>query len=137
MIDERKERAIERLIMGDRITDVAKYAGVSRNCIYTWLSDVEFKAEIDRRSQEIKTTGQHKITARLGDYIGELERLAFEGRSEKVRADCLQYLVNRVCGVPSSAQVERTAEGDKVVVTQSPEQLQLEFKKFRAGVGKE
>lgn len=98
MIDERKEMAITNLLKGEQITDVAKLVGVCRQTIYDWLENEEFKAELDRRRRDIVTQGNNLILNELCTYVRELKRIALCGKSEKVRADTAQYLVDRVLG---------------------------------------
>lgn len=112
MIDERKEKAITLIINGDPIVDIAKLVGVARATIYNWLDDEEFKAELDRRRQDIVTQGNNLILSELGLYIKELKKIALCGRSEKVRTDTAQYLIDRVLGKTTTKLEANLIEND-------------------------
>lgn len=124
-----KLKAIEAIINGENMTDVAKLAGVSRSALYNWLEDGEFKAELNRQTQQLKTQGEQHLNSKLHTYISELEKIALTGCSEKNRTDALQYLINRTLGTPTTkvADVSETKEEPKV----SAADLQKEFSKFK------
>lgn len=109
MLDDRKERAISLLIQGEQITNIAKSMGLSRTTIYNWMMDDEFRNELGKREQEIKTQGNRMILNKLNSCIDELLSIALSGDSEKVRSDTAQYLVDRVLGKPTS-KIEQSAE---------------------------
>lgn len=116
MLDDRKEKVIGLLIEGEQITNIAKIVGVSRQAIYNWLNDSEFKNELDTRLQEIKTQGNNMIVNKLSSCIDELLKIALTGRSEKVRSDTSQYLVDRVLG-KATTKIEQTTEQKGVNVS--------------------
>lgn len=128
MLDERKEKAIAMIISGESITDVAKLVGVYRSTIYDWLKDDEFKAELDKRRQEIIVQGNNIILNELGLYIKELKKIALKGSSEKSRIDASTYLVDRILG-KTTTKIENINDGkDKDNV--SKDLLEEEFKEF-------
>lgn len=112
MLDERKEKAITLILSGEAITDVAKLVGVYRSTIYNWLEEEEFKAELDRRRQEIVKQGNALILAELKTYVMELRKMAIKGKSERNRLDALQYLIDRVLG-KTTTKVEQVVTEDK------------------------
>ena len=75
--------------------------------------DEEFKAEIDKSIQGIKTGVDNKIASRLPVYVEELHRLAMTSSSEKVKKDVLEYLLNRVLGTPTRVQQDITEDTNK------------------------
>ncbi|SKA99393.1 Helix-turn-helix of insertion element transposase [Caloramator quimbayensis] len=125
MLDERKEKAITLILSGEAITDVAKLVGVYRSTIYNWLEDEEFKAELDRRRQEIVKQGNALILAELKTYVMELRKMAVKGKSERNRLDALQYLIDRVLG-KTTTKVEQIVTEDKDKV--NDDILENEFK---------
>ena len=128
-LDERKLKAIESIINGETMVNVAKLSGVSRQALYNWVEDDDFKAELDRRVQEIKNQGQQRITSKLTTYIDELERIALTSKSEKNKMDTLQYLVDRVLGRATSRIVDVTGDEDSKDKVSSDD-LENEFKAF-------
>lgn len=106
MLDERKLKVIETLLKGENVSDTAKLCSVSRQTLYKWLDDDEFKAEMDRQIQEIKMQGQKRINSKLVTYVQEIENIALTSKSEKNKMDALIYLINRVLGTPTNKTAE-------------------------------
>lgn len=116
MLDENKEKAITYLLKGEAITDVAKLVGVNRGTIYNWLDDEEFKAELDRRRQEIVSKGNAILLAELNSSVERIKKIAVKSKSEKVKLDANTYLIDRVLG-RTTTKVETNApkeNADKV-----------------------
>lgn len=130
-LDERKMKAIENIVLGENYSNVAKLSGVSRQALYNWLDDDEFKAELDRRIQEIRKQGEQRIASKITTYISELEKIALTGKSEKNRSDALQYLINRDLGAPTSKISNITNDGDNDNNKMSPETLNNELEEFK------
>lgn len=115
MIDERKELAMSLLIKGDSVIDIAKLVGVNRNTIYNWQEEEEFKAEMGKRKHDIILQGNNMIVNELNLYVSELKRIALCGKSEKVRSDTSQYLIDRVLGKTTTRlEVDAKTEEDSV-----------------------
>lgn len=130
-LDKRKIEAIELLVSGEKVSNIATLVGVSRKTIYNWLEDVEFKAELNALTHDIKEQGRSRITNKLDNYLEELERIALTSDSEKTRADALQYLINRVLGSPVAINKIETDEDNAANKNVSTEDLREEFKKFK------
>lgn len=129
-LDKRQMKAMDLLLSGETITDTAKIVGVERKTIYRWKEREDWNVEWNERIQEIKTEGNNMITNNLDKYVSELEKIAMTGRSEKVRTDALQYLINRVLGTPTTKTQDVTDdEDDKDKV--DTKQVAEEFKKFK------
>ncbi|MBM7836430.1 helix-turn-helix domain-containing protein [Clostridium sardiniense] len=91
--------AIQYILEGKQITDIAKALGVARQTIYNWLDDEEFKTEVDTLRREIQTSAKNYVENNIKLYIDEIEGLALNKEtSSKVKADLLKYLVDRVLG---------------------------------------
>ena len=58
VLSEKHLKCIELMIKGENITDIAKILPSSRTAIYNWLDDKDFKVELDRQIQLIKTEGE-------------------------------------------------------------------------------
>lgn len=128
MLDEVKEKAITYLLKGEAITDVAKLVGKSRQAIYNWLDDEEFKAELDRRRQEIVTKGNAILLAELNSSIERIKRIAVKSKSEKVKLDANTYLIDRILG-KTTTKIEN-ANNDKDEDKVSRDILDEELKEF-------
>ena len=126
MINERKEKVITLLIQGEKYVDIAKLVGINRLTIYNWLENEEFKAELNKRKQEISTQGNNIILTDISLYVGELKRIGLTARSERERSLACMYLVDRVLG-KSTNKIELTNDDNKDVVQLDmlTEELQL------------
>lgn len=111
-ITDKQREFVDIYITGEKLTVIAKKIGVTRQSCYNWLNNDEVKSEIDRCLAEIKTQAGKKMSSKLDSYIDELERIAFKGKSEKVRASSLQYLVDRVLG-KSTTKAEGVSNDDE------------------------
>lgn len=104
MIDERQIKTIELLISGEHtITRIAGLIGVSRQAIYNWLNNEEFKAELDKRLHEIKTMAQKEFDAKLNVAIDEYWKLATDPKTEaRTKQVALSYWIDRSLGKTTS-----------------------------------
>ena len=53
LLNQKHLDAIEELIKGESISNIAKKLKVSRASLYNWLDDEGFKLELDKRRQII------------------------------------------------------------------------------------
>lgn len=102
IVDAQKRECINLLIEGKKITDIAKEIGASRTSIYNWMDNEEFKAELNKSLQRIKSEGEQRILSDLSTYIDNIKYLATKARSEKTRLDANTYLTDRVLGKTTS-----------------------------------
>ncbi|KKX99838.1 MULTISPECIES: phBC6A51 family helix-turn-helix protein [Paraclostridium] len=112
MLTEEQRYAAELVAKGEKIVDIAKLCKVSRQTVYDWKEKKDFKAEVDRFVNDIKTKSEKSIAMSLETYIKELEKIALTGKSEKNKLDALQYLVNRVLG-NTTTKTEITTDNNK------------------------
>ena len=112
-LGEKQYRALELIIQGETISDIAKMLKVSRGTIYNWLDDENFKADLNKQRQEIKNASKERINACIGIYISELHKIATTSQSEKARIEASTYLLNRVLGTPTRVQQDITEEETK------------------------
>ena len=112
-LGEKQYRAMELIIQGETISDIAKMLKVSRGTIYNWLDDENFKADLNKQRQEIKNASKERINACIGIYISELHKIATTSQSEKARIEASTYLLNRVLGTPTRVQQDITEEDTK------------------------
>jgi len=103
ILDDRKLLAIQLLVDGELPkTEIARKVGVSRQAIYNWLDDPEFKAELDRRIQQRKVLVEKIIDSKLEDAVTKLWELAETTNNSRVKAQVLQYIIDRGLGKPVS-----------------------------------
>lgn len=106
-LGEKHYRCIEMIIEGNKITEIAKLLGASRQSIYNWLDDDEFKAELDKQRQEIKKQGQDKILSKFDIYLNKIHDIALNSPSDNVKLNALEFLVEHVLGKATS-KIEQT-----------------------------
>lgn len=131
MIDDRKILAIELLADGELPkTEIAKRIGVSRQALYDWLNDDEFKIELDNRLQGRKVLVQKIIDSKLEFVIDKLFDLATNTKNARVQAQVLQYLADRALGKPSSTMsIIAETKNDKKI---SQDVLENEFDEWES-----
>lgn len=99
ILDDRKTLAIQHLAEGEKTkTDIAKMIGVSRQALYNWLDDDEFRAELDRRLQQRKVLVEKIIDSKLENAVDQLIDLANTTENARVKAQTLQYIIDRGLG---------------------------------------
>lgn len=98
MLDERQLKCIEMLATGDwKKTEIAKEIRISRQAIYDWLDNAEFKAELDKRLQQIKTQAQRTFTSKLPEALRLYWDIAENGSSRE-KESALKYWIDRSLG---------------------------------------
>lgn len=112
-LNKNELKAMDLLLNGETVTDTAKIVGVTRKAIYNWKDKQEWKDEWNKRIHQIKTEGNNRITNNLDKYVTELEKIALTSESDKIRADALSYLINRVLGTPTNKIEQTTEDKDK------------------------
>lgn len=100
VLTEQQLKAVEYLVNGETVTNTAKLCKVSRGTIYNWMSREEFKAEVDRSRQEIKTSIQNKFIRDLDKMYDRFVNIAINSTSDKAAMDAFIYAYNSVCGSP-------------------------------------
>lgn len=102
-MDERKIRVIELLLEGYEKADIAKQIGVSRQTIYNWMDKDDWKAEFDKRLNQIKTNAAKLFDSKLDAVINEWYKMMMDDTCEKrTRAKLLVDWVDRSLGKPAS-----------------------------------
>ncbi|MBV4450565.1 helix-turn-helix domain-containing protein [Clostridium tyrobutyricum] len=127
MLTKDQEKMITMLIEGERITDIARKIGVSRTSIYTWKDNDEVKAELNRRTQDIKNQGNAYILKDVQTYIDEIKNIAKNSTDQRVKFSANRYLIDRTLGTP-------TAESDDIDNSSgnvNENELEEQLKKFR------
>lgn len=103
MIDERQVKAIELLIAGEHTkTNIAKIVGVSRTTLYSWMDDVEFMENLNKRLQQIQTIVEKELNAKLPEAISRYWELANTTTDPRVKEKCYSYWIDRVMGKTTS-----------------------------------
>jgi butyrate kinase len=127
MLDERKERALTALLVGEGPTVASQKANVSRTTIYTWLQDSEFSKEIEIRKKEIVSQGIAYVVANNQSHLEVIHDLAMSKTDKRTALAAAMYLVDRAMG-KTATKIAIDNEDDKDIV--SIDILEAELKEF-------
>lgn len=112
-LNDKQIKAIELLVQGENISDVAKIIGVSRTTVSTWKNKDElFKAELDKSIQALKSDVETQIMNNINPLINRLIKIALKSNSDKTSLDAIIYALNRVLGTPTNKTQEISNEGN-------------------------
>ncbi|EOU1559031.1 helix-turn-helix domain-containing protein [Clostridium perfringens] len=98
ILAEKHLKAIDLIIEGKNLTDISKILKVSRTSIYNWLKDKEFKNELNKRKQEIKSKGMDRMLCELELHLNNISNLALNSASDAVRLNASSFYVEHVLG---------------------------------------
>ena len=107
-------RAIDLIIKGETLSDVARLVGVSRQTVSFWKnSDEVFKAELEKSIQGLKSQVNARILDNMTPLMDKLIKIALKSSSDKTSLDAIIYALNRVCGTPTNKTQDVTEDNDK------------------------
>ena len=107
-------RAIDLIIKGETLSDVARLVGVSRQTVSFWKnSDEVFKAELEKSIQGLKSQVNARILDNMTPLMDKLIKIALKSSSDKTSLDAIIYALNRVCGTPTNKTQDVTEDQDK------------------------
>lgn len=129
MITVQKQQAIDLMLIGEKVIDIAKKVKVSSKTIYEWKKDPEFKAILEAQRKDMLSQADYFITSRIYTYLDELDKIATSGKDKRTQAQALIYLLDRGLGkAATKIEVKPVSEENE---PESPESLLNEFSKFR------
>lgn len=102
VLNEKHYKCIEMLLKGMKYTEISKKLPCSRDSIYNWLKDEDFILALDTSRQEIKTSTNNKVLAKIGSYVEKIEQLAENSQSDNVKLNALTFLYESVMGKATS-----------------------------------
>ena len=113
-LTEKQVRAIDLIIKGETLSDVARLVGVSRQTVSFWKnSDELFKAELEKSIQGLKSQVNARILDNMTPLMDKLIKIALKSSSDKTSLDAIIYALNRVCGTPTNKTQDVTEDQDK------------------------
>lgn len=102
-LSDKQLQAIQLIIQGENLSDIAKIIGVSRVTVSTWKNkDKLFKDELDKCLHELKSDVDTRILNSLGPMIEKLIKIALKSNSDKTSLEAIEYALNRVLGTPTN-----------------------------------
>ena len=113
-LTEKQVRAIDLIIKGETLSDVARLVGVSRQTVSFWKnSDEVFKAELEKSIQGLKSQVNARILDNMTPLMDKLIKIALKSSSDKTSLDAIIYALNRVCGTPTNKTQDVTEDQNK------------------------
>lgn len=99
LMDARKITAIEMLADGELTkTAISEKVGVSRQTLYSWMANEEFKAELDNRLANKKTFITKLVDGKLDFIMDKLFEIANDNSNRRVQAQVLLAMLDRSLG---------------------------------------
>jgi transposase len=114
MLDEKHIAAIDYILSGTMLKqEIADRVGISSRTLNRWENDIEFKAELDRRREQLKKCGENKIINETTNLVAQMLNLAYKSTDLRVKYNAIKYLLDRSLGVPTIAKVDSNNTGDE------------------------
>lgn len=133
MISNAQEEVIQLIVNGENISTIARKLNKSRQTIYTWIKNPEFKAEIELRQQMLKQQARDKINSNILTCIDHMKELALTSTDPRVKLQALKYLLDRSLGTPTAEKNDTVVvEDDKNKDINSLKKEFAELKKLQA-----
>lgn len=115
MLDEKHIAAIDYILSGTMLKqEVADRVGISTRTLNRWENDIEFKAELDRRREQLKKCAENKIVNETTNLVDKMFDLAYKSTDHRVKYNAIKYLLDRSLGVPTVAKVDNNSKDDTV-----------------------
>ncbi len=116
----KKHKALESLLLDGNVTHAAKAAGVSRNTVYTWLSEPAFNDELRRLEglalqalgRRLLTLGE-KATKALEDALDPAQPMAARLRAAQIVTERGPALAELSAIVARIEALERRREDER------------------------
>lgn len=109
-MDEIKNKVIDDILEGKKMTEIAKDNGLYRSILYRWLKDEAFKAELETRRAQLRKSANDKITGRVDNLVDKMLDLAENSTDNRVKYNAIKYLLDRSLGTPVAAKEETNTD---------------------------
>lgn len=104
LLNQKHLDAIEELIKGENISNIAKKLKVSRASLYNWLDDEEFKLELDKRRQIISRNALNRVNIKVNEYLEGIEKIAKTTDNDNTALTAYGMLLDRALGKATAKQ---------------------------------
>ena len=110
VLNDKQLKAIEFILQGMSLTDIAKHIGVSRQAISKWRNNNEvFKAELNKQRRSLESHVNSRLLMNVEPLMDRLIDIALNSKNENTSLTAITYALNRLCGTPT-AKIESTVE---------------------------
>jgi len=105
MLTEKQSDAMDRIIKGDTITDIARDTGCTRQTLYIWMKNEEWTVEMDHRVDVFTQAARKRVltllTGQVDAYVMNLWDIASDKENAPtVRLQATQYAMKLLDGMP-------------------------------------
>lgn len=114
LLNQKHLDAIEELMKGENISNIAKKLKVSRASIYNWLDDEEFKLELDKRKQVISRNALNRVNIKVNEYLEGIEKIAKTTDNDNTALTAYGMLLDRALGKATAKQDISVTNNDSV-----------------------
>ena len=104
LLNQKHLDAIEELIKGENISNIAKKLKISRASLYNWLDDEEFKLELDKRRQIISRNALNRVNIKVNEYLEGIEKIAKTTDNDNTALTAYGMLLDRALGKATAKQ---------------------------------
>ena len=104
LLNQKHLDAIEELMKGENISNIAKKLKISRASIYNWLDDEEFKLELDKRKQIISRNALNRVNIKVNEYLEGIEKIAKTTDNDNTALTAYGMLLDRALGKATAKQ---------------------------------
>lgn len=104
LLNQKHLDAIEELIKGENISNIAKKLKVSRASLYNWLDDEGFKLELDKRRQIISRNALNRVNIKVNEYLEGIEKIAKTTDNDNTALTAYGMLLDRALGKATAKQ---------------------------------
>ena len=116
-LNEKQIKTIELMLIGElNIKAICAEVGISRTTFYAWQESELFKAELDKRKQEITDQCREEFKKKLPEAMNKYWELC-NSADNRTKESALRYWIDRALGkVTTPVQVDdnRTAPEDEI-----------------------
>ena len=112
LLNQKHLDAIEELMKGENISNIAKKLKVSRASIYNWLDDEEFKLELDKRKQIISRNALNRVNIKVNEYLEGIEKIAKTTDNDNTALTAYGMLLDRALGKATAKQEIELSNAD-------------------------
>ena len=114
LLNQKHLDAIEELIKGENISNIAKKLKVSRASLYNWLDDEGFKLELDKRRQIISRNALNRVNIKVNEYLEGIEKIAKTTDNDNTALTAYGMLLDRALGKATTKQDISVTNNDSV-----------------------
>ena len=114
LLNQKHLDAIEELVKGENISNIAKKLKVSRASLYNWLDDEGFKLELDKRRQIISRNALNRVNIKVNEYLEGIEKIAKTTDNDNTALTAYGMLLDRALGKATSKQDISVTNNDSI-----------------------